>query len=200
MNKLRVGLGCLGFVLGGGLGLIVGAASSYAVAGLITNSRETQAYLTVLIVPGIAFVGALTLGATLAWFATRSGPLLAISAPGWLILLAALTLAVTWSKVSRPANVSVRNETQTPFVAVYLGSDFRRNTRIGDVAPGETSAAVPVDLDRPSTFNGIEGRAADDYVRHHLADELTSSLADGDYVWVVSGSPGSLSYSFQPAP
>ncbi|MBL8921210.1 MAG: hypothetical protein JNJ54_20270 [Myxococcaceae bacterium] len=200
MNKTRIALGCLGFVLGGGGGLLVGAGASYAIAALLTPSPETQAYLVVLIVPAIAFVGAVTVGATLAWFATRTGPLLAIAAPGWLVLLATLTLAITWSKVARPAKVSVHNDTATPFEAVSLGSDFRRNTRIGALAPGETSAPVGVDLDRPETFNGLEGRAADDYVRHHLSAEETSGLADGDYRWVVSGAPGALMYRFEPAP
>lgn len=200
MNKTRIALGCLGFVLGGGGGLVVGAGGSYAIASLLTSSRETQAYLTLLIVPAIALVGGLTLGATLAWLATRTGPLLALAAPGWLVLLATLTLAIGWSKVARPAKVSVRNETSAPFENLYLGSDFRRNTRLGDVAPGATSAPVGVDLDNPATFNGLEGRAGDDFVRHHLPAAETSGLTDGDYVWVVGGAPGALTYRFEPAP
>jgi hypothetical protein len=200
MNKTRVALGCLGFVLGGGGGLVVGAGGSYAIASLLTSSRETQAYLTVLIVPAIALVGALTVGATLAWFATRTGPLLAVAAPGWLVLLATLALAITWSKVARPAKVTVRNETSAPFEALHLGSDFRRNTSIGDLGPGETSAPVSVDLDRPETFNAVEGRARGDSVRHHLPAEQTSGLSGGDYVWVVGGEPGTLTYRFEPAP
>lgn len=44
MNKTRVALGCLDFVLGEGGGLLVGARSSYAHAGLVTSSRETRRF------------------------------------------------------------------------------------------------------------------------------------------------------------
>lgn len=199
MNK-RIGLGCLGFVLGGGAGLLVGALSSYGVASLLTSSRETQAYLTVLIVPAIAFLGGLTGAATLAWLATRTGPLLALSAPGWLVLMGALVLGLSWNHRSRPASVTVRNETTTPFVNVFLGSDFRRNTRIGDLAPGQTSQRVPIDLDLPSTFDGLEGRAGDGYVRTHLPKEQSEALTSGDYRWVVREAGGALTYEFVPAP
>lgn len=199
MNK-RVGLGCLGFVLGGGAGLLVGALSSYGVANLLTSSRETQAYLTVVIVPALAFLGGLTGAATLAWLATRTGPLLALAAPGWLVLLGALVLGLSWNHRSRPAIVTVRNETTTPFLNLYLGSDFRRNTRIGDLAPGTTSQAVTVDLDLASTFDGLEGRAGDGYVRTHLPKAQTESLSSGDYQWVVREAGGALTYEFVPAP
>ena len=199
MNK-RVGLGCLGFVLGAGAGLLVGGLSSYAVANLLTSSRETQAYLTVLIVPAIAFLGGLSGAATLAWLATRTGPLLAVSAPGWLVLMGALALGLTWNHRSRPASVTVRNETTTPFLNLFVGSDFRRNTRIGDLAPGQTSQSVPIDLDLPSTFDGLEGRAGDGYVRTHLSKEKSESLPSGDYQWVVREAGGALTYEFVPAP
>lgn len=196
MNK-RVGLGCLGFVLGAGAGLLVGGLSSYAVANLLTSSRETQAYLTVLIVPAIAFLGGLSGAATLAWLATRTGPLLAVSAPGWLVLMGVLALGLTWNHRSRPASVTVRNETTTPFLNLYLGSDFRRNTRIGDLEPGATSAPVTVDLDLPSTFDGLEGRAGDGYVRHHLTKEQSDAVTDGEHGWVVGEVGGELTYEFR---
>lgn len=199
MNK-RVGLGCLGFVLGAGAGLLVGALSSYGVANLLTSSRETQAYLTVVIVPAIAFVGGLTGAFTLAWLATRTGPLLALSAPGWLVLMGALALGLAWNHRGRPGGVTVRNETTTPFLNLYLGSDFRRNTRLGDLAPGETSQRVTVDLDLASTFDGLEGRAGDGSVRTHLSKEQSGSLANGDYQWVVREADGALTYEFVPAP
>lgn len=199
MNK-RVGLGCLGFVLGGGAGLLVGALSSYGVANLLTSSRETQAYLTVVIVPALAFLGGLTGAATLAWLATRTGPLLALSLPGWLVLLGALALGLSWSHRSRPATVTVRNETTTPFLNLFLGSDFRRNARIGDLPPGTTSQGVTVDLDLASTFDGLEGRAGDGYVRTHLSKVQSESLPSGDYQWVVREAGGALTYEFVPAP
>lgn len=199
MNK-RVGLGCLGFVLGGGAGLLVGALSSYAVANLLTSSRETQAYLTVLIVPGIAFLSGLSGAATLAWLATRTGPLLALSVPGWLVVVGALALGLSWNHRSRPASVTVRNETKTPFLNLYLGSDFRRNTSLGDLAPGQTSTPAAVDLDLPATFDGLEGRAGDGFVRTHLSKQQSHALADGDYQWVVREVDGALTYEFVPAP
>lgn len=200
MNKTRVGLGCLGFVLGGAAGLLIGAVASYALAGLITSSRETQAYLVVLIVPAVALVSGLTGAATLAWLATRSGPLLALSAPGWLLMMAVLALGLSWSKSSRPGSVSVRNATTIPFENVYLGSDFRRNTRIGDLAPGQTSSPVNVDLDNPATFNGLEGRAGDGYVRHQLSKEESAAVSDGAHVWVVGEADGALTYELVAAP
>lgn len=197
MNKTRIGLGCLGFVLGGGCGLLVGALSSYALAGLFTSSRETQAYLTVLLVPLVAVIGGLTVAASLAWLATRSGPLLAISAPGWLVLMGVLALGLSWNHRGRAGTVTVRNESTRRFENVYLGSDFRRNTRLGDLEPGATSAPVTVDLDLASTFDGLEGRAGDGYVRHHLTKEESSAVTDGEHGWVVGETGGELTYEFR---
>jgi len=192
MHKTRIALGCLGFVLGGGL--LVGSRSSYALAALFTSSRETQ---TVLIIPAVAFIGGLTVAATLAWVATRSGPLLAVSAPGWLVLMGTLALGLWWNHRGRAGTVTVRDESTRRFENVFLGSDFRRNTRIGDLEPGATSAPVTVDLDLPATFDAIEGRAGDGYVRHHLTKEERGAVADGEHAWVVGEAGGELTYEFR---
>lgn len=197
MNKLRLAVGCLSFFLGGGIGFVIGAGASYAIAALITDSRETQAYLAVLIVPAVALVGALTTAGTLWALARSSGPRLLLTVPGWLVLVAAVLLAVQWSRAARPATVLVRNDTGTPIQNLYLGSDFRRNSRIGDLAPGATSPPIQVDLANRVTFNALEGRAAGDYVRHRLSPDETAELADGAYLWTVGGEPGALTYRFE---
>lgn len=197
MSKTRIAAGCLGFLLGGGIGMVIGAGAAYPIAELITSSRETQAYLAVLIVPAMILIGGATLALTLLGLAAESFPRLALSIPGWLILVMGFLLAVQWSRVSRPALVTVRNQTATPIVNLYLGGDFRRNTRIGDLAPGASSAPVKVDLDRPETFSALEGRCGGDYVRHRLLPEEREGLPDGDYVWVVEGEPGGLRYRFE---
>jgi hypothetical protein len=200
MTKTRIAVGCLGLLLGGGVGLVIGGGASYAIAELITPSRETQAYLAVLIVPALALIGGVTLALTLLGLAAGSLPRLALSIPGWLLLGGALLLAVRWSRVARPAELSVRNETATRIESLYLGGDFRRNTRIGDIAPGESSAPVTIDLDRPLTFSALEGRCGNDQVRHWLAPEEREGLPDGDYLWIVGGEPGALTYRFEAAP
>jgi hypothetical protein len=65
-GKKRLGLGCVGAVFGTVLGGLLGAFSGYALAAMITPSRETQAYLTLVIVPAVALLGAVTMAATLA--------------------------------------------------------------------------------------------------------------------------------------
>lgn len=197
MSKLRQAVGCLSFFLGGGVGLVIGSGASYAIAGLITDSRETQAYLAVLIVPAIALVGAMTVAASIGAMAQSSAPRLLATVPGWLVLIAAVLLAVQWSRPARPATVLVRNDTRTPIQNLYLGSDFRRNSRIGDLAAGATSPPIPVDLANRVTFNALEGRAAGDYVRHRLSPDQTADLADGTYLWTVGGEPGALTYRFE---
>lgn len=201
INKLQVGLGCGGFALGAGLGLILGAASGYGLASVLTSSKETQAYLLVLIVPAVALLSGLTFAATAAWLAERKGPgLLFVAAPGWLLLLCCLVLAFAWNRSARPATVTIRNDTSKPFHDLYLGKDFRRNQRVGELAPGETSAPFSIDLDEPATFGGLEGRTdtSGEYVRHTLPRDESSNLPDGDYVWVVGDDDGRLTYSFQP--
>ncbi len=203
VNKLQVGLGCGGFVLGALIGLLIGGASGYGIAGILTSSRETQAYLLVLIVPAVALLSGLTFAATAAWLAVRKGPaLLLLSAPGWLILLACVVLAFAWNRTARPASVTIRNQTTKPFHNLFLGSDFRRNQRVGELGPGETSSSFSIDLDEPATFAGLEGRTDVDgeYVRHTLPRDEASSLPDGDYVWVVGEDDGRLTYSFERAP
>lgn len=200
MSKTRIAVGGLGFLLGGGIGLVIGGGAAYPIAELITSSRETQAYLAVLIVPAMILIGGMTLALTLLGLTARSIPRLALGIPGWLLLVIALMLAVQWSRVARPAQISVRNETATPIQNLYLGGDFRRNTRIGDIAPGETSATVTVDLDKPLTFSALEGRCGGDYVRHRLQPEAREGLPDRDYLWVVGGEPGALTYRFEMVP
>lgn len=203
VNKLQVGLGCGGFVLGALIGLLIGSVAGFGIAGVLTSSRETQAYLLVLIVPAVAFVSGLTFAATAAWLAVRKGPaLLLLAAPGWLLLLACVVLAFAWHRVGRPASVTVRNESTKPFHNLYLGNDFRRNQRVGELGPGETSSSFSIDLDEPSTFSGLEGRTdtPGEYVRHTLPRDEASGLPDGDYVWVVGEDDARLTYSFERAP
>ena len=64
--KKRLGLGCAGALFGTLLGGMIGAFASYPLAAMLTSSRETQAYLTLLIVPAVALLGALTVAATFA--------------------------------------------------------------------------------------------------------------------------------------
>ncbi len=200
MNKARLGLGCLGAVLGGGLGLVAGSLAMYALAGLVTRSRETQAYLTVVIVPLVALLGAVTLGSTLAAIPARRTPYLVVAAVGWVLLVLVLALGIGWNHRARPAKVRVRNETAMPFRNLFLGGDFRRSTGLGELAPGETSRAVGVDLAQPGSFDALEGRAGGGYVRHHLSPEEAAAIADGDYVWIVRGEDGALTYELAREP
>ncbi len=196
-TKRQVGLGCLGGVVGAVAGLIVAGASGYALAELVTDSAETQAYLLVLLVPGLAFLGAVTGATTLAAWPTKSRPLAFVGSAGLLALGLLFALGLSWGHRTRPAQVRVRNETSVTFTSVYVGSDFRRNQRIGELAPNETSRRVPVDLDRPSTFNAIDGNSPRGYVRHHLGP--SPSVPEGtDFVWVVSeAEPDGLRFSFE---
>lgn len=200
MSKTRIAAGCLGFLLGGFIGLVLGGGAGYAIGELITPSRETQAYLAVLIMLAMILISGATVALTLLGLAARSGPRLALSIPGWLLMAVVFVLAVQWSRATRPAQVTVRNLTDTPIVNLYLGGDFRRNTRIGNLDPGASSAPVKVDLDRPETFSALEGRCGGDYVRHRLVPEEREGLPDGDYVWVVAGEPGALTYRFEALP
>jgi len=194
MNKLSIGLGCLGVVIGACVGLVLGSLAMYALAGFVTKNREAQAYLTLLIVPGVALLGAVTVGATLAAIPAKRVALLGVAGVGWALLIGVLALGVSWHHRSRPAQVRVRNETSMPFHNLFLGGDFRRSTRIGELGPGETSRAVDVDLDQPGTFDALEGRAGSGYVRHWLSVAEAAAIADGNYAWVVRGEDGALSY------
>lgn len=202
MDTKRVAIGCLGSFLGGGLGGVLGAAGGYGIASLLTSSSETQAYLVVLIVPVVALVGAVAGGLTAAWATKRQSPLLLVlAAPGWLVLAGSAVLAVSWSASSRPARVTVTNASSRAFHAVYLGGDFRRNQRVGELAPGETSRSFSVDLDTPSTFNGLEGTTdtPGEYVRRRLSADETMGLEGTEFEWVVGELDGQLTYTFGPA-
>lgn len=197
--KGRFGLGCLGLVVGAGLGVLLGSLAMYALASLVTKSRETQAYLTLLIVPGVALVGAITVAATLAAIpAQRSPALLATAGVGWTVLLVVLAFGVSWHHRARPAQMRVRNETAMPFRNLFIGGDFRRSTRLGELLPGATTAPVPVDLAQPGSFDALEGQAGSGYVRHRLTPEESAALGDGDYTWVVRGTDGALTYELVP--
>lgn len=202
MDMKRVGLGCLGFLVGGALGVVIGSMGAYGIASLITSSTETQAYLTVLIVPAVAFIGGLTVALTAAWLPTRKGPLVFLAIPGWLVLAGCVALAAVWSANSKPARVTVRNASSRPFHNLYLGSDFRRNQRVGELGPGETSPSFNIDLATPGTFSGLEGRTDVDgeYVRHRLTPAEASNLEGTTFEWVVGEADGQLTYRFQPAP
>ncbi len=190
MNKTRVALRGLGFVLGGG------SLSSYALAGHVTSSGEPQESLTVLIVPAVALVGGLTVAALLAWLATRPGPLLARSAPGWCVSMGVLALGHWWNHKGRTGTVTSRDESSRRFANVSLGSDVRRNTRIGELEPRATSAPVTVGLGLASTFDGLEWRAGDGSMRHRLPKAQSSALTDGEHAWVVGGEGGALTGGF----
>lgn len=119
-----------------------------------------------------------------------------IAAVGWVVLALIFVLGASWSNVGRAAQVRVRNETSTDFKALFLGGDFRRNQHLGDLDSGATSAVSRVDLENPATFNALEGRAGDRYVRHTLNAAQTASLEAGDYLWVVRDEGDSFVYEF----
>jgi hypothetical protein len=195
-NLTRIAVGVLGFFVGGAVGAFIGVFASYAIAERITDSRETQAYLTLLVIPAVGFVGAITTLAALAWATQRRG--LPIAVAGGMVLAVVLALGASWRHVSRPARVRVQNASDLAFERVHLGGDFRRSTAIGGLAPGETSRAIEVDLDKPGTFDALEGGAGDGYVRHRLTREESAALPDGDYVWIVRGGADGLTYELAP--
>ena len=119
-----------------------------------------------------------------------------VAAVGWVMLALICLLGVSWARVGRAGQVRVRNETSSNFKALFLGSDFRRNQRIGDLDSGATSTALSVDLENPATFNALEGRAGDQYVRHTLSKGETAALEAGEYLWVVRDEGDSFVYEF----
>lgn len=199
MGASKTGLAVVGGVVGGGAGLLLGFFAMYGLASLLTKSREAQAYLTLVIVPSVGLLGAITGAAVGAVLGGKRGLATPVAAVGAMLVVATIMIGFAWHRRTRPADVSVRNASTIAFTNVYLGGDFRRSTRIGDLAPGETSTPVPIDLDRPETFNALEGRAGGGYVRHRLTGDELTALADGDYVWVVGGTEGELTYSLEPA-
>jgi hypothetical protein len=122
--------------------------------------------------------------------------LVLVAAVGWVLLGLIFMLGASWSQVGRAGQVRVRNETSSDFKALFLGSDFRRNQRIGDLDSGATSAPLSVDLENPATFNALEGRAGDRSVRHTLSSAEASSLEAGAYTWVVRDEGDSFAYEF----
>jgi hypothetical protein len=200
MTSWRVGLGCLGGLVGAVLGGAAGSFAMYALAGLVTSNREQQAYLVVVIIPAVAVLGAVTVAATLALLPGRMPALLPVAAAGWLSLTLVGALGARWHHRGQPARVTVRNETNLRFENLFVGGDFRRSSRIGELGPGETSRALPIDLKTPDTFNALEGRAGTGYVRHRVSDAETASLGDGDLEWVVRGSDGALEYELRRRP
>ena len=200
VTKARLGLGCLGLVLRALAGALLGGFSAYALASALTKSRETQAYLTVLIVPSVALLGGLTLAATLALIPVKRGPLVPVAAVGWALVFGVLVMGVLWNHTSRPAQLRVQNETALPFRNLFVGGDFRRSTRLGELEPGATSRSVAVDLDEPGTFDALEGLAGSGYVRHRLTPAEASVVRGSELRWIVRGVDGALSYEFVPAP
>ncbi|MCK6544811.1 hypothetical protein L6R52_03015 [Myxococcota bacterium] len=199
MGTSRTGLTIAGGVVGGGAGLLLGIFAMYALANLVTKSRELQAYLTLVIVPSVGLLGAITGAALAAVLAGKRGAPLAVAALGVATTLAILALGAAWHHRERPANLTIRNDSTADIKNLFLGGDFRRNTRIGDLSPGQTSTPVPIDLARPETFNALEGRTTTGggYVRHRLEPEETANIEDGNYLWIIGGADGALTYDLQ---
>lgn len=154
--RRELGLGCLGFSAGGLLGASLGIWSGYGIAALSTPNAEKQAYMLLLIVPAIALIGAYSLALTLSALPRRSWKRVLATIPGWLVLLFALILGMRFHAVERPATLRLRNETTFPLEQVYVGLDFRRSTRLGQIPPG-SSTTTSIDLARRGTFGRISG-------------------------------------------
>lgn len=190
-RKHRVaGAVIIGVLVGGVLGLMIGVYANYGIAQLFAEGREAQAYMTLLVIPSVAILGSSTgLFAGLflwkRWFAL---PALL----GMVALLVCIGLGISFSWNHRPADFVIENRTSVTFEKVFLGGDFRRSTRVGQINPGATSRIIRVDLDTPGTFVSIDGRAGDGYVRHTFDD--ARNLPDGDYTIVVSGEPPKFRY------
>lgn len=197
MTKTQVGIGCVGMVVGLVVGGMLGALSAYAIASLVTSSRETQAYLTLLVVPAVAVAGVVSGGALALAVARRRTAPLVVGLVGGAVLVGVLALGALWHRRSKPGELRVRNETSVDFENLYVGGDFRRSTRIGGLASGETSAAVPIDLDEPGTFDALEGRAGGSFVRHRLGGSEREGLESGDYLWTVRDGADGFAYAFE---
>ncbi|MEZ4458488.1 MAG: hypothetical protein R3E66_01925 [bacterium] len=180
--------------VGGILGLMVGVYANYGIAQFFADGREAQAYFTLLVIPCVSLVGAATglfLALTVLWKRWMAAP----AALGGATLLLATGLGASFSGNHRPAEVTIENRTNLPFERVFLGGDFRRSTRVGDIAPGATSDPIRVDLDTPGTYDKIEGRAGDGYVRNTFHEHR--ALPDGNYTIVVSGELPKFDYEFR---
>jgi len=184
-EKRNVVLAIMALVLGGLIGLMIGVYANYGVAELFADTKEAQAYFTLIVIPTVGLIGAGTglFGALILWkrwFAIPAGL-------GVLMLIITTVLGVRFSWNHRPAEFRVENRTNVHFEQVFLGGDFRRSTRVGSIAPGASSRAIRVNLDTPGTYNKINGNAGDGYVRHGFYD--AQDLPNGDYRIVVSGEP-----------
>jgi hypothetical protein len=191
---VTVTTGCLGLVFGAALGAVLGVYSSYAIAELFTASREKQAYLTITIIPAIALLGALSVSATALGVVTRKKVAVILAGLGWGLLTLVLVKGLMFHHISRPSEFRVENQTQIMFQNVFVGGDFRQSHRVGNIAPGETSDAVIVDLDQPPTYNQLEGRAGAGYVRYR---DASKSLTDGNYTYVVREEAEKLTYELR---
>lgn len=191
---LGVTAGCLSLFVGGTLGGLLGVFSAYPLAALFSENFEKQAYLTIVIIPAVALVGALAASSTSLAVAFRKKVFLALAGVAWATLFVILVKGLIFSHISRPSKFRVENRTNIRFENVFIGSDFRQSKRLGAIAPNETSDPVKVDLDKPSSFNRIEGRAGAGYVRYF---DSSKSLPDGDYRYVVSGKADALVYTLK---
>lgn len=191
---VTVTTGCLGLVFGAALGAVLGVYSSYAIAEIFTGGHEKQAYLTIMIIPAIALLGALSVSATALGVVTRKKAVMVLAGLGWGLLMLVLVNGLIFHRVSRPSEFRVENQTPIMFQNVFVGGDFRQSHRIGNIAPGQTSDPVTVDLDKPPTYNQLEGRAGAGYVRYR---EASTSLTDGNYTYVVREEADKLIYELR---
>jgi len=191
---VTVTTGCLGMVFGAALGAVLGVYSSYALAEFFSANHEKQAYLTIVIIPAVGLLGAIAVSSTALGVATRMKAAVMLAGLGWGLLALVLANGLMFHHIARPSEVRVQNQTKLMFQNVFVGGDFRQSHRIGNVAPGETSESVIVDLDRPPTYNQIEGRAGIGYVRYR--DER-KSLTDGNYTYVVREEADKLTYELR---
>lgn len=186
--------GCLGLIIGAALGGALGTLIAHPIAEILSSSRETQAYLPLWVIPAISFLGAVTVSTTGLAVVLKQKSAFIASALGWGLLFLILTGALFFSEVSRPAQFRVENRTEMIFENVFVGADFRESKQLGRIEPNQTSKAITVDLDDPTSYNRIEGRAGAGYVRYRQSSE---PLTDGNYRYVVTGSADDLTYTLK---
>ncbi len=184
--------GCIGLAFGAALGAALGFYAAYSIAELFSANHEKQAYLTLPIIPALALLGGLTVSATAIGVIFRKKAMFVLGGIGWALLLVVLIKGLVFNHISRPAQLRVENRSNVTIEAVFIGSDFRRSQRLGNISPKEFSKSVTVDLDNPTSYNQIEGRAAAGYVRNRGSNE---SLPDGNYTYVVSGTVNDFNYA-----
>lgn len=191
----RVILGLVGAVPGGLVGAFVGIFAGYAIAELVgVSSREAQAYFQMLVaMPAIGLLGAFAGAFALASIPEGRKPVLpALSLVGFVLVFATCGLGLHWNADSRPASFRVRNDASQALERVYMGPDFRRASRVGDVPPGTTTDYKRADLDEPGSFNAVRGRYADDNFTLSLDSEQLETLDAEKYTFVVSEGPDGL--------